>query len=159
LVALGADMEAKTAAGETPLHSAASHGHVEAVKALVALGADMEAKGAVGATPLHTAAANGHVEAVMALVALGADMEAKTANGETPLLICRRRGHRQAELVLRSQPGHSRRKGKAPVTQECTEEAIAHAQRMGDALIEEEERAKAKAAKGKVSGIPSDAAG
>jgi hypothetical protein len=152
-------MEARTADGATPLHYAATNGHVEALKTLVALGADMEAKSAKGGTPLHEAACYGHVEAVQALVALGADMQAKTANGETPLLICRRRGHRQAELVLRSQPSHSRRKGKAPVTRECTQEAIAHAQRMGDALIEEEERAKAKAAKGKVSGIPSDAAG
>jgi ankyrin repeat protein len=99
------------------------------------------------------------VEAVKALVALGADMQAKDAEGNTPLQHCRKRGHTEVELVLRSQLTRSRRKGKAPVTRECTAEATAHAQRMGDALIEEEERAKAKAAKGKVSGVGAERCG
>ena len=99
------------------------------------------------------------MEALQALVALGADKQATTALGETPLQLARRLGRTEVELVLTSQPIRSRRKGKAPITRECTEEEIAHAARMGDALIAEEERAKAKAAKGKVSGVRSDAAG
>ena len=121
------------------------------MKTLVALGADMEAKTTEGATPLHHAALYGQVEAVKTLVALGADQGAKITNGETTLQLSRRQGHSQVVKVLASQPTRSRRKGKAPVTRECTAEGIAHAQRMGDALIEEEERKKAKAAKGKVS--------
>ena len=44
MVQLGADKEAKSAGGQTPLHIAAIEGHVQAIKALVQLGADKEAK-------------------------------------------------------------------------------------------------------------------
>jgi ankyrin repeat protein len=159
LVQQGQRVDATNEDEDTPLHHAALKGQVEAVKALVALGADVQATGAHGATPLHSAAFNGQVEAVKALVALGADMQAKDDEGNTPLQLCRQQGHTEVELVLSSQPTRSRRKGKAPVTRECTAEAIAHAQRMGDALIEEEERAKAKAAKSKVSWVGAERCG
>jgi hypothetical protein len=159
LMVSGADIEAKAIDGATPLHIAAYNGHVETMQALVARGADMQAKTLHGDTPLHSAACNGHLELLKALLVLGADKQATNTFGETPLQLSRSYGHTQLEQVLRSQPTRSRRKGKAPVTRECTQEEIAAAARMGDALIEEEERAKAKAVKGKVSGVLSDAVG
>jgi len=135
LVALGADVQAKAADGATPLHEAAYSGHVEATKALVALGADKEATTAICETPLHLAALYEHVETVKVLVALGADMQAKTTNGETPLQLCRKLG--PVEKLPRPLPAPGGR--SRAVTRECTEEAIAHAERMGAALIEEEE--------------------
>jgi ankyrin repeat protein len=54
LAQLGADKDAKNAAGATPLHLALN-GHVEAIKLLVALGVNKEAKTASGKTPLHYA--------------------------------------------------------------------------------------------------------
>jgi ankyrin repeat protein len=67
LMAMGADKNAKNANGETPLHIAADHGHVETVTALVMHGADKEATDANGDTPLHYAASNGHEETVETL--------------------------------------------------------------------------------------------
>jgi ankyrin repeat protein len=63
-VQLGADVHAADGDGDTPLHTAAYNGHVEAMQALVELGADVHAADADGRTPLHAAAAGGHVEVV-----------------------------------------------------------------------------------------------
>ncbi len=55
LVKHGADMNAATADGETPLHIAASYGDLPSVKLLVDKGADLEAKDAKGNTPADVA--------------------------------------------------------------------------------------------------------
>jgi hypothetical protein len=85
LVELGANVEAKTAGGRTPLHVAAVSGQVESIKLLVQLGVNKEANDDDGWTALHHAACSGHVEAIKVLVQLGVNKEAKTANGATPL--------------------------------------------------------------------------
>lgn len=53
--------------GSTPLHAAASMGHVGVIQALLARKA-RATKDGVGATPLHLAALGGHVEAARALL-------------------------------------------------------------------------------------------
>jgi hypothetical protein len=53
LVELGANKNAKSAAGMTPLLCAAANGHVEAIKVLVQLGADIAARLVTGETPLQ----------------------------------------------------------------------------------------------------------
>ncbi|CAH0055787.1 unnamed protein product, partial [Clonostachys solani] len=73
LVELGADKEAKSRAGQTPLHFAASE---LVARLLVELGADKEAQDHTRQTPLHFASATGHEGVARLLVELGADKEA-----------------------------------------------------------------------------------
>jgi len=93
LVSKGADVNAKTSYGYTPLHFA---GHdIEIVKFLVSKGANIRAKSDGGSTVLHHACA-GDVEAVKFLVSKGADVHATSEGGYTPL-------HQTAELNRGSQ--------------------------------------------------------
>jgi hypothetical protein len=66
----------RDAKGETPLHHAARHGELEAIKVLLAHGADPNAKTPVGATPLHVARAFGEERAAKLLIEAGAKSEA-----------------------------------------------------------------------------------
>lgn len=65
-------MDARDAKQVTPLHIAASGGHVAALGRLLELGHAVGARDAKGRTPLHHAAKHGRVAAVQALVRLGA---------------------------------------------------------------------------------------
>ena len=73
---------------DTPLHFAATNGHVSMVKLLVERGADVNVKSQWGQTPLHYAAGEGHVAMVKLLVELGAEVGAKD-------FVVRRRMHRR----------------------------------------------------------------
>ena len=77
LLEAGADPNARTEYGYTPLHSA------RLVKtALLGAGADLNARTEYGYTPLHSARTG---EAVTALLGAGADLNARTESGHTPL--------------------------------------------------------------------------
>ncbi len=80
----GADPNALTADGFTPLHGAASGGTVEAVTVLLAAGADLMARDSDGQTPLHRAARFGTGEVVVALLETGADPHARDTDGKLP---------------------------------------------------------------------------
>ena len=82
----GADLEARTEDGLTPLHWAARFTDNPAViAALVDAGADLKARTEDGLTPLHWAARFTDNPAVIAaLVDAGADLKARTENGLTP---------------------------------------------------------------------------
>ena len=86
LMAAGAEVDEKGEHGMTPLHWAATEGHVETVRVLVEeMGADKDAKAVNGATALHFAADNGQVEVMRVLVEeLGADKDAKAATRPVP---------------------------------------------------------------------------
>ncbi|KXZ45568.1 hypothetical protein GPECTOR_53g154 [Gonium pectorale] len=71
--------------GWTPLHFAASYGHVEALQALLDARATVDVANKNGSTPLNIAAQNGHVEALQALLRADADKEAADKDGWTPL--------------------------------------------------------------------------
>lgn len=88
LIASGADLQARTPDGVTPLYAAAFHGHAEILRRLIAAGAPVDGRAACGRTPLFTAAAEGRVRAVEALLESGADPNARSDTNElaqTPL--------------------------------------------------------------------------
>ena len=74
LLAAGANIEAKTKGGATPLMVAGFRkGNLEVVKVLIAAGADVNAKATDGGTLLYVAVCNGYVEIIKELLAVGAE--------------------------------------------------------------------------------------
>lgn len=92
----GADINAKSESGWTPLHWAVSEGHESVVELLVARGADINAQFRLGGTPLSFAAIKGQKDMVEFLLAKGADI-----NTGTPLVGAAANGHTAVvELLL-----------------------------------------------------------
>ena len=85
----GANIEARTEYGETPLYVAAwSSDSPAVVKALIDAGANIEARDESGKTPLHLAVFNfksDSLAVVKALIDAGANIEARDESGKTPL--------------------------------------------------------------------------
>jgi cytohesin len=81
----GISVEVRDEDGNTPLHVAASRGHLHIAKLLVESGADVNARNSEGMTPLHLAALHGHAEVAGLLIESGADVNAKDEHGKTPL--------------------------------------------------------------------------
>ena len=93
----GADPNARTLDGTTPLHLAALRGTAKDVTAVLEAGADLDARTEEGVTPLHMAAMRPEsqedmAEVVAALLVAGADLEARTEDGATPLHMAALRG-------------------------------------------------------------------
>jgi ankyrin repeat protein len=82
LMEAGADVEAPSARGARPLHSAALSGCAATMGALPELGVDIHAVDEDGRTPLHTASSS---EAVQSLLEAGADLHRRDICGATPL--------------------------------------------------------------------------
>jgi hypothetical protein len=87
LISDGADLNAATTQGQTPLHLAAKKGWQDVALFLVKEGADVNPKNQDGWTPLHEAAFNGKGEIIKLLVDSGADLYAKDEDGVTPLQV------------------------------------------------------------------------
>lgn len=80
--------------GQTALHIAAIHGHVESLQFLVSIGSNTDIADSENWTPLHYAANNGHVEAVEFL--LGQSVFAKhavTKDGKTAFALAVEMGY------------------------------------------------------------------
>lgn len=84
LINRGADLEARTKQGHTPLHEAA-RGTPDNIRSLIDASADMEARDGQGWTPLHHAARYGNVAGLSTLIDAGADPDARANDGLTPL--------------------------------------------------------------------------
>lgn len=100
LLDAGADVNAKTAAGETALMWAVSTGagrtvstnRVNAVRQLIARGADLDATDAKGETAVLRAVSMGYAQIVAQLLGAGADPYAGNGADENPLERARRLG-------------------------------------------------------------------
>ena len=84
-VTTGADINAQSDEGESPLHMAAINGNSAAVHVLIEAGADINARHKYGATPIHGAAINGNPAVAKKLIDAGADVRVRNNDGNTPL--------------------------------------------------------------------------
>lgn len=84
----------------TPLHEAASRGHVGVTRLLLDCGADVAAQDKRVWTPLHRASAEGHADLVRILFERGGDLNARDNHGYAPLLWASHRGQVEAAHVL-----------------------------------------------------------
>lgn len=113
-----ADLNARNAKGDTPLHRAVETGMPKLVKALLAAGADPRARAKDGETALHLAALHPEPAFTELLLAAGADPRARNSDGESPLHWAALSGHivvaqrllaRGADARLRTRKGFSAR--------------------------------------------------
>ena len=77
----GADVNAKTTLGVTPLMQAAARGQAATVRLLVKSGANVSARDLLGNTPLVAAVVSGNEEVVGLLLAARADATSRSLNG------------------------------------------------------------------------------
>lgn len=85
LLAGGADVNAKTGNGQTPLHAAANAGTAAMVELLLANGAAVNLQDNTGRAPLHVAADRGQKDIVELILAHGAEVNVRDNQRRTPL--------------------------------------------------------------------------
>ncbi|MBI3470112.1 MAG: ankyrin repeat domain-containing protein [Candidatus Solibacter usitatus] len=100
LLAKGADVNARDAAGVTPLYLAAMEGRLESVRLLLAAGARPNDAALTGVTPLMQAAQSGCAECVRLLIERGADAKAVTRKNGSALERAAYRGHLETVKLL-----------------------------------------------------------
>jgi ankyrin repeat protein len=101
LLKAGADVDAPTLDGSTPLALAASNGHTACVERLLAQGAAVDAAAQDGSTPIALAIKNGHTACVERLLAQGAAVDGANWRAFTPLYLAVQEGSTTCvELLL-----------------------------------------------------------
>lgn len=113
LLAKGADVQARDAAGRTALMYAAENGDATSVQALLISGADVNARDWQGWTALMYAATHGDIATVQALLAHRAHVNAKSeGNGWTALMSAASRGHVPVVQALLAQGAEANAKDR-----------------------------------------------
>jgi ankyrin repeat protein len=85
LIKNGADVNAETKTGITPLHLAAYRANIKTMSYLMENGANVKAASFYGITPMHYAVDSGNVEAMKLLVRAGAKVNIKDKDGDNSL--------------------------------------------------------------------------
>ena len=83
LIAAGANVNMRNAAGETPLVIASNLGFIEAVPSLIAAGARIDESNSTGETPLITAVHNRNIALMRLLLQAGADPDRTDNSGRS----------------------------------------------------------------------------
>eukprot|EP00753_Platysulcus_tardus_P012211 PLAT3348.11.p2 GENE.PLAT3348.11~~PLAT3348.11.p2 ORF type:complete len:214 (+),score=50.35 PLAT3348.11:550-1191(+) len=108
LLAAGAEMEAKTTVGRTPLHSASHNGRNAVADALIEHGADVNAAKDSGWTPLMIASSGGHKHIAASLLTAGADTSLVSKDGKTAEQCAADNGHTDIVAMIRGGPEAAR---------------------------------------------------
>lgn len=93
LIAAGADLEARDAAGCTPLLLATHRNHVDVARLLIEAGANVNAKDRIDDSPYLYAGAEGRLEILRLTLAKGADLRSVNRYGGTALIPAAHHGH------------------------------------------------------------------
>lgn len=101
LIEGGADVNAKSRGGHTPLMFAAAVNQDGLVEAMIQRGANVNAENEAGQTALMAAAAHGYARVVDVLLARGASITLRAKDGKTALAMAKEGGHKDIERVLR----------------------------------------------------------
>jgi ankyrin repeat protein len=95
LIASGAEVNARSIGGVTPLHKvsclSSAPSCVELTKLLLVSGAEVNTRSVGGITPLHCAAARCNYEVAKLLLASGAEVNAKDEEGTTAFTVARQK--------------------------------------------------------------------
>ncbi|MEM3964298.1 MAG: ankyrin repeat domain-containing protein [Thermofilaceae archaeon] len=100
LLEQGANVNARSRVGWTPLHWAAEKGYLEVARLLVEKGANVNARDNDGRTPLHYAALYGYLDVVRFLLEAGANPTFRDSWGRTPADLARKIGHGDVAKLL-----------------------------------------------------------
>jgi ankyrin repeat protein len=93
-------VSAVDAMGNTALHLAASHDHVEATRVLLRAGASVNAANTLGMTPLMLAAKRGNSKIVNVLLQNHADAKIRDAHGWTALNWAKKTHHYESAILI-----------------------------------------------------------
>ncbi|MBP5092672.1 MAG: ankyrin repeat domain-containing protein [Abditibacteriota bacterium] len=97
-------VNAKDAAGATPLHHAAAGDKLITAKFLISKGANVNGAKKDGVTPLHVAANLGAYDVAEALVAAGAKADTKDKKGRTPVSLAQAKNDARMVEILSAKP-------------------------------------------------------
>ncbi|WP_339047149.1 ankyrin repeat domain-containing protein [Candidatus Mesenet endosymbiont of Phosphuga atrata] len=103
LISLGANINAKSKNGNTPIHMAVLCRDALMVKTLAKLKTDVNIKNSLGFTPLFIATFSNNLEIVKILLCLGARRNISDSSGNLPIHIAARTGYQDIVKVLLSE--------------------------------------------------------